>query len=77
MFAGLGVMLLLTPVNLITTSKVQTYQKTMMEFKDSRIKLMTEILNGIKVRDILEILNGIKVRDILEILTGTKVRNTE
>ncbi|XP_052284442.1 multidrug resistance-associated protein 1-like isoform X2 [Dreissena polymorpha] len=49
MFAGLGVMLLLTPVNLITTSKVQTYQKTMMEFKDSRIKLMTEILNGIKI----------------------------
>lgn len=50
MFAGLGVMILMIPVNMVILNKVQYYEGKLMERKDERIKLMTEILNGIKVR---------------------------
>ena len=49
MFAGLGIMILLVPINGVIMAKAQTLQKQMMEQKDSRIKMITEILNGIKV----------------------------
>ena len=49
MFAGLGVMIILLPLNGFITMKIGKYQKEQMEQKDSRLKLMNEILNGIKV----------------------------
>ena len=49
MFAGLGVMIILLPLNGFVTMKIGKYQKQQMEQKDSRLKLMNEILNGIKV----------------------------
>ena len=49
MFAGLGVMVILLPFNGFITAKVGKYQKQQMEKKDERLKLMNEILNGIKV----------------------------
>lgn len=48
-FAGLGVMILLIPVNAIMGIKVKAYQTKQMKNKDKRIKLMNEILGGIKV----------------------------
>jgi ABC-type multidrug transport system fused ATPase/permease subunit len=47
--AGLGVMILMIPLNGYIAKKIRNFQKRLMKHKDHRIKLMTEILNGIKV----------------------------
>ncbi|XP_070203291.1 multidrug resistance-associated protein 1-like [Littorina saxatilis] len=47
--AGLGVMLLVIPVNLVVVSKQRKLQIATMRIKDQRLKLMAEVLNGIKV----------------------------
>nr|XP_046270771.1 multidrug resistance-associated protein 1 [Scatophagus argus] len=47
--AGVAVMVLMVPVNAVIAMKTKTYQVAQMKSKDSRIKLMNEILNGIKV----------------------------
>ncbi|KFO86646.1 Multidrug resistance-associated protein 1, partial [Buceros rhinoceros silvestris] len=47
--AGVAVMILLVPINAVMAMKTKTYQMAQMKSKDNRIKLMNEILNGIKV----------------------------
>ncbi|EDV20619.1 uncharacterized protein TRIADDRAFT_50946 [Trichoplax adhaerens] len=47
--AGLGVLLLLVPFNAYISMKARNFQVKQMKFKDSRIKMMNEILNGVKV----------------------------
>eukprot|EP00095_Tigriopus_kingsejongensis_P007287 maker-scaffold313_size211302-snap-gene-0.9 protein:Tk07287 transcript:maker-scaffold313_size211302-snap-gene-0.9-mRNA-1 annotation:"multidrug resistance-associated protein 1 isoform x4" len=47
--AGLGVMILFLPLNVIITSKMKKLQVSQMRSKDRRTKLMDEILNGIKI----------------------------
>ncbi|XP_067333226.1 multidrug resistance-associated protein 1 isoform X2 [Channa argus] len=47
--AGVAVMVLLVPVNGVIAMKTKTYQVAQMKSKDNRIKLMNEMLNGIKV----------------------------
>ncbi|XP_037363447.1 multidrug resistance-associated protein 1 isoform X2 [Talpa occidentalis] len=47
--AGVVVMILMVPLNAVMAMKTKTYQVAHMKSKDSRIKLMNEILNGIKV----------------------------
>ncbi|NXQ53258.1 MRP1 protein, partial [Anthoscopus minutus] len=47
--AGVAVMILLIPINAVMAMKTKTYQVAQMKSKDNRIKLMNEILNGIKV----------------------------
>ncbi|CAG5122310.1 unnamed protein product, partial [Candidula unifasciata] len=47
--AGIAVMVLLIPINAVIAHKSRKYQTIQMKLKDSRIKLMNEILNGIKV----------------------------
>ncbi|XP_041812547.1 multidrug resistance-associated protein 1 isoform X2 [Chelmon rostratus] len=47
--AGVAVMVLLVPVNAVIAMKTKTYQVAQMKSKDNRIKLMNEMLNGIKV----------------------------
>ncbi|XP_078036751.1 multidrug-Resistance like Protein 1 isoform X5 [Augochlora pura] len=47
--AGLAVLLILIPVNLLITNRVKTLQIRQMKSKDERVKLMNEVLNGIKV----------------------------
>uniref|UniRef100_A0A4W6BTC4 ATP-binding cassette, sub-family C (CFTR/MRP), member 3 n=1 Tax=Lates calcarifer TaxID=8187 RepID=A0A4W6BTC4_LATCA len=44
--AGVAVMIMLIPFNAVIAMKTRAYQ---MQYKDERIKLMNEILNGIKV----------------------------
>ncbi|XP_071962252.1 ATP-binding cassette sub-family C member 10-like [Antedon mediterranea] len=46
---GLAFVLLLIPVNKWLTVKIQGYNEDMMKRKDDRVKLMSEILNGIRV----------------------------
>ncbi|KAL6475247.1 hypothetical protein MHYP_G00162870 [Metynnis hypsauchen] len=47
--AGVAVMILLIPFNAVIAMKTRTYQVEQMQYKDARIKLMNEILNGMKV----------------------------
>ncbi|GAV03421.1 hypothetical protein RvY_13847 [Ramazzottius varieornatus] len=47
--AGLGVMVLMVPINAAIAGRTRMLQISQMKEKDGRIKLMTEILNGIKV----------------------------
>lgn len=50
--AGLAVMIILIPVNSVIANKVKTLQIRQMKNKDERVKLMNEILSGIKVRGV-------------------------
>ncbi|NXE48712.1 MRP3 protein, partial [Casuarius casuarius] len=47
--AGVAVMVLLIPFNAVIAMKTRAFQVEQMRHKDSRIKLMNEILTGIKV----------------------------
>ncbi|XP_078230310.1 ATP-binding cassette sub-family C member 3 isoform X3 [Callithrix jacchus] len=47
--AGVALMVLLIPLNGAVAVKMRAFQVEQMKLKDSRIKLMSEILNGIKV----------------------------
>uniref|UniRef100_UPI003AAA51D4 multidrug resistance-associated protein 1 n=1 Tax=Centroberyx gerrardi TaxID=166262 RepID=UPI003AAA51D4 len=47
--AGVAVMILMVPINAVIAMKTKTYQVAQMKSKDNRIKLMNEVLNGIKV----------------------------
>ncbi|KAL2765252.1 ATP-binding cassette sub-family C member 3 isoform 2, partial [Daubentonia madagascariensis] len=47
--AGVAVMVLLIPLNGAVAVKMRAFQVKQMKLKDSRIKLMSEILGGIKV----------------------------
>ncbi|XP_074513337.1 multidrug resistance-associated protein 1 [Sebastes fasciatus] len=47
--AGVAVMVLMVPINGVIAMKTKTYQVAQMKSKDNRIKLMNEMLNGIKV----------------------------
>ncbi|XP_012944861.1 canalicular multispecific organic anion transporter 2, partial [Aplysia californica] len=49
MLPGLGFIGLSLGVNLLVTQKMKTYQYQMMKVKDARLRLMGEVLNGIKV----------------------------
>lgn len=49
--AGVLVMILLIPVNGVIAGRVRKLQIQQMKNKDSRVKLMSEILSGIKVLD--------------------------
>ncbi|XP_043188281.1 multidrug resistance-associated protein 1-like isoform X3 [Amphibalanus amphitrite] len=48
-FAGLAVMILLMPVNGFIANATKKLQLQQMKYKDQRVKLMNEILSGIKV----------------------------
>ncbi|XP_037884222.1 multidrug resistance-associated protein 1 isoform X15 [Glossina fuscipes] len=47
--AGLAVMIILIPLNGVIANRIKTYQIRQMKYKDDRVKLMNEVLSGIKV----------------------------
>ncbi|XP_061182252.1 multidrug resistance-associated protein 1-like isoform X3 [Saccostrea echinata] len=47
-FAGFGVMIVLIPINALIAKKTRDLQVKQMTLKDGRIKMMNEVLNGIK-----------------------------
>ncbi|XP_032595398.1 multidrug resistance-associated protein 1 isoform X14 [Drosophila grimshawi] len=47
--AGLAVMIIMIPLNGFIASRIKTYQIRQMKYKDDRVKLMNEVLSGIKV----------------------------
>ncbi|TPX54113.1 hypothetical protein PhCBS80983_g06048 [Powellomyces hirtus] len=48
-FAGVGIMILMIPINAFLATRSRTLNKIQMNNKDSRTKMMDELLNGIKV----------------------------
>lgn len=48
-FAGLAVMIILIPINGILANANKKLQVEQMKNKDKRVKMMNEILSGIKV----------------------------
>uniref|UniRef100_A0A673W5E8 Canalicular multispecific organic anion transporter 2-like n=1 Tax=Salmo trutta TaxID=8032 RepID=A0A673W5E8_SALTR len=62
--AGVAVMILLIPLNAAIAVRTRAYQQ--MQYKDTRIKLMNEILNGIKVLKLYAWENSFKDK-VLEI----------
>ncbi|KAH9490363.1 Canalicular multispecific organic anion transporter 2 [Bulinus truncatus] len=48
-FAGLGVILILMPMNTLVSVSLRKFNRQMMKLKDRRIRLMNELLNGMKV----------------------------
>lgn len=48
-FAGVAVLIIMIPINSLLAVKSRKYQRMQMKNKDERMKLMDEILNGIKV----------------------------
>jgi ATP-binding cassette subfamily C (CFTR/MRP) protein 1 len=47
--AGLFVMIMMIPVNVVTAAKARKLQTAQMKEKDNRVKMMNEILQGMKV----------------------------
>ena len=72
--AGIGVMVLLLPINLKVAQRYKVFQIRQMKLKDERIKMVGEILNGIKVLKLygwepsfLQKLADIRKREVREI----------
>ncbi|XP_046361910.2 multidrug resistance-associated protein 1-like [Haliotis rufescens] len=49
MFAGMAVLFVLLPVNTVAVFMLRKYQAELMKHKDKRMKIMNEVLNGIKI----------------------------
>ena len=47
--AGIAVMLLMIPINFVISMYMRKMQAQQMAFKDERLKMMNEVLNGMKV----------------------------
>ena len=47
--AGLAIIIIMIPINAGLVKSMKALEKRKMEVKDERIKLMSELLNGIKV----------------------------
>nr|APD26507.1 ATP-binding cassette transporter subfamily C member 1 X3 protein [Brachionus koreanus] len=48
-FAGLFLMIILVPLNTVFTSQYLKSEREKLKFKDSRMKILNEVLNGIRV----------------------------
>lgn len=46
---GFGVLLVLLPLNAIIWTIMETFQGKQMELKDERVRVITEIISGVKV----------------------------
>ncbi|XP_067674237.1 multidrug resistance-associated protein 1-like [Haliotis asinina] len=49
MFAGMAVLLVILPVNVVAALVLRKYQAELMQHKDKRMKILNEVLNGIKI----------------------------
>ena len=48
-FVGLGILLITLPLNAFVWAVLEKYQTTQMKLKDSRVRVITEIMAGVKV----------------------------
>lgn len=50
-FAGMGVLFLVLPFNALIGISMGKNQLLIMQHKDERMKMTTEVMNGVKVRE--------------------------
>ena len=50
LFAGFAIMVVMMPLNGIVAAKQRNLQIAQMKLKDERIKMMNEVLSGVRVR---------------------------
>uniref|UniRef100_A0A8C2VPQ5 ATP binding cassette subfamily C member 3 n=1 Tax=Chinchilla lanigera TaxID=34839 RepID=A0A8C2VPQ5_CHILA len=79
--AGVALLVLMIPLNSAVAMKMRTYQVEQMKLKDSRTKLMTEILGGMKVLKLyawepsfLEQVEGIRQGELQLLRKGTYLK---
>jgi len=48
-FAGVGILITLIPLNMVLVTMARKHQMKQMKLKDERLKLTSEAMNGIKV----------------------------
>ncbi|NWU95637.1 MRP2 protein, partial [Upupa epops] len=72
--AGIAVMVLLIPINALLVTKSKAIQVRNMKNKDERMKIMSEILNGIKILKLFawepsfeKQVNGIRARELKDL----------
>ena len=70
-FTGFVVLLLLIPFNAYVAGLQRRFQERNLRFKDIRVKLINEILNGIKVRQ----RSNVQGKEIVWRLTSAKRQN--
>ncbi|KAJ3209348.1 hypothetical protein HDU67_006264 [Dinochytrium kinnereticum] len=70
-FAGVAVMIVMIPINAVLATRSRAYNKEQMKNKDTRTKLMDEVLNGIKVIKLyaweipfMKQVNGVREREL-------------
>eukprot|EP00026_Physarum_polycephalum_P000551 Phypoly_transcript_00552.p1 GENE.Phypoly_transcript_00552~~Phypoly_transcript_00552.p1 ORF type:complete len:1441 (-),score=206.09 Phypoly_transcript_00552:79-4401(-) len=49
MFAGLITIIILIPLNIVATGRMAHFQEILLEFRDKRIRIMAELLSGIRL----------------------------
>eukprot|EP00026_Physarum_polycephalum_P000616 Phypoly_transcript_00617.p1 GENE.Phypoly_transcript_00617~~Phypoly_transcript_00617.p1 ORF type:complete len:1440 (+),score=150.89 Phypoly_transcript_00617:1-4320(+) len=49
MLAAIGVLVVIAPINIWVTWKMSGFQKSIMMFRDSRVRLMNELISGIRL----------------------------
>ena len=54
-FVGVAILFILIPVNAVGSDIIKKRRKDQMDIKDERVKLMNEILSGMKVGVVLEV----------------------
>ena len=47
--AGVGVLVLLVPVNSVIANKIKNFSASQIRLQDKRIKMLNEVISGIKV----------------------------
>uniref|UniRef100_A0A8B9BLS7 ATP binding cassette subfamily C member 2 n=1 Tax=Anser brachyrhynchus TaxID=132585 RepID=A0A8B9BLS7_9AVES len=80
--AGIAVMVLLVPINGFLVAKAKTIQVRNMKNKDERMKIMTEVLNGIKILKLFawepsfeKRINEIRARELKDLLNFTYLQS--
>lgn len=49
MAKGVAMLVVMLPINSIVARKLSTMHRSTMDLKDERLKMLTEVINGVKV----------------------------
>jgi ABC-type multidrug transport system fused ATPase/permease subunit len=79
--AGVGVMILMVPINGFVMKKMTALQKVLMQTKDKRVKIMNEVLNGIRLikffaweRSFIKKINQVREQELKTMIDGAVYR---
>ncbi|XP_001372990.1 ATP-binding cassette sub-family C member 2 [Monodelphis domestica] len=80
--AGVGIMILLIPINALLATKSRKIQVKNMKNKDSRLKIMNEILSGVKILkyfawepSFIDYIQGIRKKELKNLLSFAQLQS--